>query len=140
MPLMLDLLLTFAKIGLFTFGGGYAMIALIENACVEKKQAAVFPGLTERRKHGGRQAAPVIKQRTVNIKEQQFRHGRLLSKKNGAGRRFSRDIIQESGRIGNLREALISGAARKINPGSGPEKTGIVLRGIPERLSIGKEA
>ena len=38
MPLILDLLLTFAKIGLFTFGGGYAMIALIENACVEKKQ------------------------------------------------------------------------------------------------------
>ena len=37
-PLTLDLFLTFAKIGLFTFGGGYAMIALIENACVEKKQ------------------------------------------------------------------------------------------------------
>ena len=37
-PLTLDLVLTFAKIGLFTFGGGYAMIALIENACVEKKQ------------------------------------------------------------------------------------------------------
>ena len=33
-----DLFLTFAKIGLFTFGGGYAMISLIENACVEKKQ------------------------------------------------------------------------------------------------------
>ncbi|MBR7076801.1 MAG: chromate transporter [Lachnospiraceae bacterium] len=38
MTLIFDLLLTFAKIGLFTFGGGYAMIALIENACVEKKQ------------------------------------------------------------------------------------------------------
>ena len=38
MPLLIDLLLTFAKIGLFTYGGGYAMIALIENACVEKKQ------------------------------------------------------------------------------------------------------
>jgi len=37
MGLLLDLFLTFAKIGLFTFGGGYAMIALIENACVEKK-------------------------------------------------------------------------------------------------------
>ena len=34
----LDLFLTFAKIGLFTFGGGYAMIALIEDICVEKKQ------------------------------------------------------------------------------------------------------
>jgi chromate transporter len=37
MNLLLDLFLTFAKIGLFTFGGGYAMIALIENTCVEKK-------------------------------------------------------------------------------------------------------
>lgn len=32
-----DLFITFAKIGMFTFGGGYAMIALIENECVEKK-------------------------------------------------------------------------------------------------------
>ena len=38
MNILLDLFLTFAKIGLFTFGGGYAMIALIENTCVEKKQ------------------------------------------------------------------------------------------------------
>ena len=38
MNLLLDLFLTFAKIGLFTFGGGYAMISLIENNCVEKKQ------------------------------------------------------------------------------------------------------
>ncbi len=38
MNLLLDLFLTFAKTGLFTFGGGYAMIALIENTCVEKKQ------------------------------------------------------------------------------------------------------
>ena len=38
MSLVLDLFLTFAKIGLWTFGGGYAMIALIENSCVEKKQ------------------------------------------------------------------------------------------------------
>ena len=38
MNLLLDLFLTFAKVGLFTFGGGYAMIALIENSCVEKKQ------------------------------------------------------------------------------------------------------
>ena len=36
--ILFDLFLTFAKIGLFTFGGGYAMIALIENSCVEKKQ------------------------------------------------------------------------------------------------------
>ena len=38
MNLLLDLLLSFAKIGLFTFGGGYAMIVLIENTCVERKQ------------------------------------------------------------------------------------------------------
>ena len=38
MSLLLDLFLTFAKVGLFTFGGGYAMLALIENTCVEKKQ------------------------------------------------------------------------------------------------------
>ena len=38
MNLLLELFLTFAKIGLFTFGGGYAMISLIENACVENKK------------------------------------------------------------------------------------------------------
>ena len=35
---MIELFLTFAKIGLFTFGGGYAMLALIEDACVERKK------------------------------------------------------------------------------------------------------
>ncbi|MBR3950151.1 MAG: chromate transporter [Oscillospiraceae bacterium] len=35
---MLELFLTFAKIGLFTFGGGYAMISLIEDICVEQKK------------------------------------------------------------------------------------------------------
>lgn len=38
MPILLDLFLSFAKIGLFTFGGGYAMLSLIENTCVEKKK------------------------------------------------------------------------------------------------------
>jgi chromate transporter len=38
LPVLIDLFLTFAKIGLFTFGGGYAMISLIENDCVEKKK------------------------------------------------------------------------------------------------------
>ena len=38
MNILLDLFLTFAKIGLFTFGGGYAMISMIEHNCVEKKQ------------------------------------------------------------------------------------------------------
>ena len=37
MNILFDLFRTFAKIGLFTFGGGYAMISLIENSCVEKK-------------------------------------------------------------------------------------------------------
>ena len=36
-PTLLDLFLTFAKIGLFTFGGGYALVSMIENTCVEKK-------------------------------------------------------------------------------------------------------
>lgn len=33
-----ELFLTFARIGAFTFGGGYAMISLIEDECVEKKK------------------------------------------------------------------------------------------------------
>ena len=35
---LLELFLTFFKIGAFTFGGGYAMIPVIEDICVEKKQ------------------------------------------------------------------------------------------------------
>ncbi|MCR4566735.1 MAG: chromate transporter [Pseudobutyrivibrio sp.] len=38
MSLLIDLFFTFAQIGMFTFGGGYAMISLIENACVENKK------------------------------------------------------------------------------------------------------
>ena len=38
MNILIELMLTFAKIGFFTFGGGYAMIAMIENACVENKK------------------------------------------------------------------------------------------------------
>ncbi|MCR5481687.1 MAG: chromate transporter [Clostridia bacterium] len=37
MRIIAELFLTFAKIGLFTFGGGYAMIPIIENICIEKK-------------------------------------------------------------------------------------------------------
>lgn len=33
-----DLFVTFLKIGLFTFGGGYAMISIIEQNCVDKKK------------------------------------------------------------------------------------------------------
>ena len=35
--MLLELVLTFMKIGMFTFGGGYAMISVVENACVEDK-------------------------------------------------------------------------------------------------------
>ena len=38
MKILIDLFLTFFRIGLFTFGGGYAMIPLIESACVSKKE------------------------------------------------------------------------------------------------------
>jgi chromate transporter len=38
MKILADLFLTFARIGMFTFGGGYAMLSLIENICVEKKE------------------------------------------------------------------------------------------------------
>lgn len=38
MKVLLELFLTFSKIGLFTFGGGYAMIAMIENNCVDQKK------------------------------------------------------------------------------------------------------
>lgn len=37
MRILAELFLTFARIGLFTFGGGYAMIPLIESVCVDKK-------------------------------------------------------------------------------------------------------
>ena len=38
MKRLLSLFLTFAKIGMFTFGGGYAMISIVEDVCVEKKR------------------------------------------------------------------------------------------------------
>ena len=38
MKQLLELFVSFAKIGLFTFGGGYAMLPLIERTCVEQKK------------------------------------------------------------------------------------------------------
>ena len=38
MRILFDLFITFVKIGLFTFGGGYAMLSVIEDNCVEKKK------------------------------------------------------------------------------------------------------
>ncbi len=35
---VIELFCTFVRIGLFTFGGGYAMISLIQDICVEKKK------------------------------------------------------------------------------------------------------
>ncbi|MDU5229361.1 chromate transporter [Anaerococcus octavius] len=40
MNILLDLYLTFTKIGLFTFGGGYAMLPLLEREVVENKKWA----------------------------------------------------------------------------------------------------
>ncbi len=37
MNILLDLFLTFAKIGAFTFGGGYAMLSLLDCEIIEKK-------------------------------------------------------------------------------------------------------
>jgi len=36
--MLLDLFLTFFRIGAFTFGGGYAMISVIEDICVARKE------------------------------------------------------------------------------------------------------
>lgn len=38
MSILVKLFITFFKVGLFTFGGGYAMISVIENACVENQK------------------------------------------------------------------------------------------------------
>ena len=38
MRILFDLFATFVKIGFFTFGGGYAMLSVIEDNCVEKKK------------------------------------------------------------------------------------------------------
>jgi len=47
MRILLDLFLTFAKIGFFTFGGGYAMLSLIDRECAEKKKWITSDELTE---------------------------------------------------------------------------------------------
>lgn len=45
--LLFELFWTYFKIGLFTFGGGYAMIAVIENICVEKKKWITHDDMAE---------------------------------------------------------------------------------------------
>ena len=36
--MIFDLFITFFKIGLFTIGGGYAMISVVKDECVERKK------------------------------------------------------------------------------------------------------
>ena len=38
LPMLSQLVFSFMKVGLFTFGGGYAMISVITDTCVEKKR------------------------------------------------------------------------------------------------------
>ena len=38
MKILFHLFLTFSRVGLFTFGGSYAMISVIDHICVEKKK------------------------------------------------------------------------------------------------------
>lgn len=47
MHVCLDLFLTFARIGAFTFGGGYAMLPLLDHEVVEKKGWITEDELTE---------------------------------------------------------------------------------------------
>jgi len=47
MNILLDLFCTFAKIGAFTFGGGYAMISIIDHECVDKKKWITEDELSE---------------------------------------------------------------------------------------------
>lgn len=47
MPMLLDLFLTFLKIGLFTIGGGYAMIPMIQQQVVTQHQWIDMQQLTD---------------------------------------------------------------------------------------------
>ena len=45
--LLLDLFLTFAKVGVMTFGGGYAMLPILQREVVEKKKWATEAQLAD---------------------------------------------------------------------------------------------
>ncbi|MBQ7637937.1 MAG: chromate transporter [Clostridia bacterium] len=47
MKLLIELFLTFLKIGTFTFGGGYAMLSPIESICVDKKKWITHDEMTD---------------------------------------------------------------------------------------------
>ncbi len=53
-----DLFWTFLKIGAFTFGGGYAMVALLEREFVEDKQWLRPGGISRYGRHCGVHAGP----------------------------------------------------------------------------------
>lgn len=47
MPLLLDLFLSFARVGVMTFGGGYAMLPILQREIVEKKHWVTDEELTD---------------------------------------------------------------------------------------------
>ena len=47
MPILLDLFCTFFRIGAFTFGGGYAMLPMLQREIVEKKKWAAEEDLLD---------------------------------------------------------------------------------------------
>ena len=47
MNIMVDLFVTFAKVGVCTFGGGYAMLPILQREVVEKKGWATEEELTD---------------------------------------------------------------------------------------------
>ena len=49
MPLLLDLFFTFFRIGAFTFGGGYAMLPILERELVDKRHWTTMDDLRDYR-------------------------------------------------------------------------------------------
>lgn len=47
MKLLLDLFITFAKVGSLTFGGGYAMLPILQKEVVDKKNWATIQELMD---------------------------------------------------------------------------------------------
>lgn len=47
MPILLDLFLTLAKVGVMTFGGGYAMLPILQREVVDKKKWATEEELAD---------------------------------------------------------------------------------------------
>jgi len=47
LPILIDLFLTFARIGVCTFGGGYAMLPILQRELVENKKWATETELAD---------------------------------------------------------------------------------------------